>query len=88
MSDLASGVSVGRNPFSGKSSSLSYPPMSILVARFLAVKGQHTGLLGFSFGVVVITILALLSRRLVKPGTPSPRAEAGAHALRDSSGTA
>jgi len=41
--------------------------MSILVACFLAVKGQHTGVLGFSFGVAVITIPALLSRRLVKP---------------------
>jgi hypothetical protein len=67
MNDLASGVSVGCGPFGRKSSSLTYPPMSILVARFLAVKGQHTGLLGFSFGVAVITILALLNRRLVKP---------------------
>ena len=50
MSDLASGVSVGCNPFGGKSSSLTYPPMSILVARFLAVKGQHDGLLGVIYG--------------------------------------
>jgi len=67
LSDLASGLSAGCDPFDRKSSSLSYPPMSILAARFLAVKGHHTGLLGFCFGLAVITILALLSRRLVKP---------------------
>lgn len=60
-------TSVGCDPY-GRTGGLGYPPVSVFFARALAVKGQHTGLLGFGMGLAVITTLILMARRLVRPG--------------------
>ena len=66
LNDLANKTSQGCDPY-GRGADLGYPPMSVLFARLLAVKGHHTGLLGFSIGLAVVVVLVLLSRRLVRP---------------------
>jgi hypothetical protein len=65
----------GCDPY-GRGGGLGYPPMSVQFARFLAVKGQHTGLLGLSMGLALVTILMGLIYRLIQ--TPAFRDLVGA----------
>lgn len=65
----------GCDPY-GRGGGLGYPPMSVQFARFLAVKGQHTGLLGLSMGLALVTILMGLTYRLIQ--TPAFRDLVGA----------
>jgi hypothetical protein len=61
---LAEGRLNGCDPY--QRGGLGYPPMSVQIARFLAVKGSHTGILAFSMGLANVIILCSLYFELVK----------------------
>jgi hypothetical protein len=56
---LAGGKLWGCDPY-GRGGNLPYPHMSVLLARFLMVKGAHTSILGFLFGLSVSIISVLM----------------------------
>jgi hypothetical protein len=46
---------------------IGYPPMSVQVARWLAVRVSHTALLGLSLGLATIVVLTSFSLRVIQP---------------------
>lgn len=63
LGDLSSGKAFGCDPY-GRGG-IGYPPMSILFARMLGVKGSHTGLIGLSTGLAFVGLLLTQLRQMV-----------------------